>query len=436
VQRSAPQGPDTRSVILGIVEETLGGRDLQNALNQALSRSDLSESSKGLCTAVCYGYLRLKLRIDFILSRNIKGKTKKLPKKLLQALGVAAYEILYLDGIPEYATVHWYVEFTKLRVNRGLAGLTNAVLRQVIRSRDEIEKEAYYRFGTSSRVTFLSRYYACPQWIVDLWLEAYGEAACLEYLRQSVEEPYLGLRVNRSLPEHETLLETLRSEPGCVAEGPSGAAFEHVPAVPLEPLERKGLLSRQSFAVQSMLFALSHEDWPHPIWDACAGRGGKTCFLLEQGLPDVWASDLSRRKLLGLRQEADRLHLQQPLVFTTDAGQEPPLRQPPGSVLLDAPCSGLGVLSRRPDIKWKRHPGDVTRLAQVQAAMLERAYEVLRPGGYIIYVTCTLHPEENERQVERLSSRHPGRMSVLDLRQTDWESGSRELFFAAKLLKT
>jgi 16S rRNA (cytosine967-C5)-methyltransferase len=284
-------------------------------------------------------------------------------------------------------------------------------------------------------VTFLSRFYSCPQWIVDRWLRDYGETACLEYLRRSLQEPFLGLRVNRSLPEHETLLETLRTDPGCVASCPSGAAFEPGPAVPLEALERKGLLSRQSFAVQSMLFALGHADWPQPVWDACAGRGGKACFLMEQGLAGVWASDANRGKLLGLRQEADRLHLQQPLVFAADAANALPLRRSPGTILLDVPCSGLGVLSRRPDIKWKRHPGDVDRLIQVQAAMLEQAYEALQPGGCIVYMTCTLHSEENERRVEEFSSRHAGGVSVLDMRQTERESGSREFFFAAKFLK-
>jgi 16S rRNA (cytosine967-C5)-methyltransferase len=153
-----------------------------------------------------------------------------------------------------------------------------------------------------------------------------------------------------------------------------------------------------------ILSRLGMADWPEPVFDACAGRGGKTLALAEAG-KRVFAGDMHAGRLSGLGKEAARLGLPAIAAFRASATRMP-LSRPPGTILLDAPCSGLGVLSRRPDAKWRRQPEDLAGLIRLQRAMLEAAYAALGPGGRLVYVTCTINPAENEANVDRLGSRH------------------------------
>lgn len=129
-------------------------------------------------------------------------------------------------------------------------------------------------------------------------------------------------------------------------------------------------MSRQSLAAGDLLTRLESTAWPEPIWDCCSGRGGKATALMEQGHNRIFASDSNRRRVRGLREEITRLGLPLPYVFLADAAS-PPLKKAPQTILVDAPCSGLGVLSRRPDTKWKRTPQDISSLAVIQHRMLE-----------------------------------------------------------------
>ncbi len=166
----------------------------------------------------------------------------------------------------------------------------------------------------------------------------------------------------------------------------------------------EGRLSRQSAAAQLVLARLGLDGWPEPVVDACAGRGGKTLALAEAG-KKVFAGDMLAAKLSGLAREACRLGLPPIAAFRASATRMP-LGRAPGTILLDAPCSGLGVLSRRPDAKWRRRPEDLAGLVRLQRAMLEAAYANLAPGGRLVYVTCTTNPAENEQAVDRLGNRH------------------------------
>jgi 16S rRNA (cytosine967-C5)-methyltransferase len=158
--------------------------------------------------------------------------------------------------------------------------------------------------------------------------------------------------------------------------------------------------------VGDILFRLSHGDWPEPIWDACAGRGGKTSALLELGHSRIFSSDVNRRRLKGLVSEAHRLSLPTPLAFLADASASPLSKGKgcPGTILIDAPCSGLGVLSRRPDAKWKRSPVDIDNLAAIQSRILKACTDILPVGGRLAYLTCTMTRAENDGQAEILKS--------------------------------
>ena len=197
---------------------------------------------------------------------------------------------------------------------------------------------------------------------------------------------------------------------------PAGTAFEEEPTPPL---------FRQSFAARQAVEALHAESWPQPVWDACCGRGGKTRLLLEKGL-SVFASDPHLGRLSALRQELPGVE-----AFEANAATAIPPRKP-GTILLDLPCSGLGVLSRRPDTKWKRRPADLADLTRLQAEILENALEQVMPGGLIAVITCTLNPDENQGLLRRFIKDHPG-VTI----QTEWTTPSdsplNEFFYAACL---
>lgn len=404
---------------------------------------------RGLATELLYGYLRLAGRLDFLLNHFLKDPAG-LPESVRRILGLAAYELLFLERVPAYASVGWAVEAVRQAAGPGLAKMANAVLRNVDRLGADAHAEAFYRQEIRGRrvdeTEFLSRFYACPRWIVELWQRAHGPQGCLTLLRAQVAAPALGLRCNRVKAEALELRDYLAGLPGCIVKREATVAFAAAqpPDINLPGVLARGLLSRQSAAAQLALLGLEPDRWPTPVWDACAGRGGKTLALLERGCGPLWASDVNLPRLRQIRQEARRLGLPLPPVFLASAERPPFSRRlgdpGPATVLLDAPCSGLGVLSRRPDTKWKRRPEDLSVFAGLQRDMLQRAARDLPSGGMLAYVTCTVNPAENEAQVEQLARASGLRVRTMLPVEPQGPQGDRglrlgEFFFAASLVR-
>jgi 16S rRNA (cytosine967-C5)-methyltransferase len=421
--------PAARQAAIEVLRLTLEkGIDLQEALDTVLANGGLSEVDKGLATELSYGSLRLKGRIEAILSNHLRpGKTQP---AVLRILSLAAYEILFLERIPAYASVNWAVDAVRRSAGQGPSRMANAVLRKVAATGREANGRAFFEKSAATPEDVLASHLSAPPWLVALWTRAYGATTAAVLLEACLAPPPLGLRINGLRPGAAELLDSLRSSPGFVAGAGLGVALSSPPDG-LSGMLHSGLASRQSLAAQEAIVAIEPDTWPVPVWDACAGRGGKSFLLAEQKFP-VWASDVSTRRLKGLCSERVRLGVDLP-AFAASA-TEPPLKRPPGTVLLDAPCSGLGVLSRRPDIKWKRTPKDIYGLVELQSRMLLAAHDLLGPGGVIAYVTCTLNPDENERQVQRLIGSRPGTTLEREFR-TDPSSPLREFFYAALLRK-
>jgi 16S rRNA (cytosine967-C5)-methyltransferase len=422
--------PPSRAAALAVLTRTLdGGQDLQAALNEELTARKLTRRDSGLATELAYGYLRQAVRIDFILNRFLK-RPEGLKPKVRRTLGVAAYELLFLDRVPGYASVDWAVTQTRHLAGGGQAKAANAVLRRVAELGGEAEDPDFYRGRMTSETRFLSHFCSCPEWIVDLWLKAYGGEKTRSLLAAQIQAPPVGLRFNRTGPKAEALyLELAASRQTVVLE--TGLALP--PGGPdLGEAMAEGMVSRQSAAAQQAMLELGCDDWPEPIWDACAGRGGKAFLLAELG-KDVYASDPHTGRLAGLKEDGNRLGLTVP-AFAARAEQTPPLGRSPGTMLLDVPCSGLGVLSRRPDLKYKRRPENLPGLIELQTKMLANAVRTVRPGGLAVYLTCTINPDENERKIETLLSEKP-ELSLETLWSTPADSQLNEFFFGAALRK-
>lgn len=424
-------GNDPRAAALLVVSEVLTSDvDSQAALDRRLKTSGLTPSDKGLCTELSYGLLRRHLRLEWFLRQKL-DKPDKLPAEVLLMLELAAYELAH-TRIPAHASLNWTVNLVRNRFGRGLAGVANGVLRGFQRGLEqEYENPAFYleRLGLAASgehdsPLFLAAFYGMPEWIVRLWLEAYGPEKTRIILASAQEPAPLGLRVNMLRPEARAVrneLSQARSDQGemfwlepDLAVLPGGGA-----ALPLRRWTQQGLVSRQSAAAYQALWALRPRGWRGPVWDACAGRGGKSLALLEQGIAVALLSDASAARLSGFGQEFERLF--GPAGERIENAPQLPQSRPGsaetvlaalggekfGTVLLDVPCSGLGTLAHRPEIRWRRTPADLSKLCASQAEILEAAAAALQPGGRLVYLTCTLNPAENREQVDLFLEKHP-----------------------------
>ena len=360
-------------VLPGATPDRAHGQDVQAALDVALAAPGLDPRDRGLATELVYGYLRLCGRIDFILSRFLKNPAA-VPLQVRRILGLSTYEILYCSKVPVYASVDWAVSAVRRLSGKGLSGMANAVLRRIAGGAGQFDDPGFYCPDRCSEETHLSRYYSCPEWIVGLWLRNYGPSDTRLFLEGQVEAAPLGLRINRSRPGARALFDALAGLPGLrLAEFPTLAApvgTDLAPAgVQLGEALAQGLLSRQSAAAQQALYRLGMVDWPEPVFDACAGRGGKTLLLAEAG-KRVFAGDMHATKLSGLARETQRLGLPRIPAFRASATRMA-LKTRPGTILLDAPCSRprralpaarrqMAARSRgyrRPDAPAGRHAG-------------------------------------------------------------------------------
>jgi 16S rRNA (cytosine967-C5)-methyltransferase len=430
--------PPARSASLTILRNVLQrGAGIQAALDDYLRSVALDSRDATLATELTYGYLRHKGRIGHIL-RTFLPRPGKLPPSCLLAIGVATYERLFLDRVPEYATRSWLTTFIHKSWGSGLARLSTAYMTTLDGHLPDLLTLDFYRQDGCALDELWSRYYSLPSWIISLWLSAYGEERTQQLAMAQMLPASLGLRINPLHPEVNELVHRLAMTPDLHRSGQWGIACEHGRARTLFPdlnkLLAQGRLSRQSLASQLVLDAQQMDNVPGPFWDVCAGRGAKTCYLLERTNEAVRASDVNWRRLLGLQAEIRRLGLRNIPIARARSDSVLPWGEQAGFILIDAPCSGLGVLARRPDIKWKRTPADLPALLALQHRMLQVGASSLRQSGRVLYITCTMNPAENEAQIDRLLREQSG-LRRLEHCQESYGLHLREFFWVALLEK-
>lgn len=444
--------PPARRAAFAALERTLDrpgapGLPIQSALDRALRAAHLGPLDAALATSLAYGVLRYEERLQGILYKFLKQPERLAPAHR-DILLLAVFELVFLENIPAYASLNWAVEVSKTAFGPALGGLTNAVLRKVADLGGTALEHAFFAGEGSDPQKLASTWYCQPDWVLKHFMANYSEVEAKAYLEAFIAEPVIGVRVNRRQPGWEALAKELAAALGLVAIAEPALAFSASakPAI-LEELIREGRASRQSFVAQEALFALLNDAAAAApdflpalheggVWDACAGHGGKTCALLEAGIPVRLASDTHAGRLKGLGEELVRLGLTDvmPHITTADAAAPCPLPSCPPVILADVPCSGLGTLNRRPDIKHKRKAQDLLLLANLQGRILDNLYACLPEKGWLLYLTCTLNPVENEEQVASLLARHPG-AKLAATWKTPPESPAHEFFYGAVIAK-
>jgi 16S rRNA (cytosine967-C5)-methyltransferase len=398
---SGPRGTAVR--ILNRVERT--DSYLDKVLDVELRSGDLSDLDKGLLSEIVHGVLRWQNRLDWVLNGFSHGNFAKSEINIKNTLRVALYQILFLDRVPHSAAVNEGVEFIKRIRGEKPAGLVNAVLRNIIRNIDGIR----YPLEEEDPVQHLAVYYSHPHWMVRRWVARFGVEETKRFLIAANERPTLSLRINRLKIEPARFLGLLEAQ-GITYTGSTYLDhFVRVKAlagIGQMDLFRTGMFTIQdeSAALPCLLLAPGPGD---RVIDLCAAPGGKSTNLAEimKNEGEVLAIDRHEAKLALIKASADRLGLRN--ITLKEADSSTLETESADRVLLDAPCSGLGVLSKKPDIKWKRDVSDILKLTKIQAGLLENAARLVRPGGVLVYSTCTVEPDENGEIVTDFLSRHP-----------------------------
>lgn len=440
---------DPRAAALLGLTQVMQGTDSQAALDQVLKAAKMTPSDKALCTELFYGTLRYHLRLEWFLKRKL-SKPEGLPPEMLLLLEQSMYEQAH-TGIPAYASVDWAVGMVRGRFGQGLSKVANGVLRGFERAKkSEYFNPIFYAEALGvplpeSRDEALAIpavqavWYALPEWIVVLWNASYSKETARALMEAATQSPPQAIRVNsHRQADGQNLSDILHilAQEGSTKIDPSAWLLPNNVRLPVSIWIKNGLVSRQSPAAYAALFALEPEKWPGPVWDACAGRGGKTLALMESGIAVHTTSDPHKGRLNGLKEDYARLGLSEPPlpVLEPVTAQEADFRQKFATVLADAPCSGLGTLSHRPEIRWRRNQDDIERLASTQAGILEAAHEALlqEAGNRIVYMTCTMTQQENQLQVQAFLGRHPEYRLAREA-ETAANTGFGEFFYAAVL---
>lgn len=398
---AGPRG--TAVKILNRVERTDAYFD--KLLDAELRAKDLNDSDKALLAEIVHGVMRWHGRLDWILNGFFHGNFVKSETNVKNALRVALFQILFLDRIPHYAAVNEAVEFIKRIRGEKQANLVNAVLRNIIRNIEGIR----YPDPGEDLVQYLAVFYSHPTWIVKRWLARFGREETEKLLEANNHIPELTLRINKLKTDPLKFLSML-DEHRIPYEG--SAFFDYFIRVrSLAGLSQMDLFRLGYFSIQDESAALPcillAAQPGERIIDMCAAPGGKTAHIGEmmKNAGEIIAVDKYESKLHLVKSTCERLGIQNVTYMVADSSE---LDIPPADkVLVDAPCSGLGVLRKKPDIKWKREVEDIYRLTTLQLALLENAHRLLKPGGVLVYSTCTTEPEENAQIVQRFLARHP-----------------------------
>lgn len=376
-----------RYTALKILLNVLEGGSYSN-LELAGGLKDLNDKDRALATTLVYGVLQNKMRLDYIISAYSKIPIKKISPDILNILRMGIYQALFMDKIPDYALTNESIKLVKKCRKTSASGFVNAVLRGVIRGDKEIKYPA-------ERLEYLSVYYSCPRWICDMWDKMFP-GKLEDLLRSMNEKPPFSVRVNTLKMSVEEFIAKRGGEKSELQKDvvilPSGT-----------DVQRDELFINGCYYVQdeasAMVTELLDPEKGQTVLDLCAAPGGKTTHIAQKmdNQGKVFAFDIYEHKLEIIKDTAARLGVD---IIETRLGDaevfNEKFAESADCVLVDAPCSGLGILRRKPEIRYMKRKEDTAELAGVQSRILNVAAKYVKKGGRLVYSTCTISDVEND----------------------------------------
>lgn len=404
-----PESIAARQVALSVLQAVQGGAYTDVALHRAFAKTELSDQDRRFVTELVYGPVRQQRTLDALIDQLGSRPAEKQPPKLRLILRLGLYQLRYLQSMPSSAAVNTSVELAKANQLGRLAAVVNGLLRQYLRLTEAGEDPLPL---PEDPIKALGIRYSYPDWIVDLWVQQVGLAEAEQLCQWCNQPPFLDLRVNPLQTTGAALQEAFATagiETQPILGVPNGLRLtHHSGSVTQFPGYREGWWSVQDASAQLVGQLLD----PQPgelVLDICAAPGGKATQMAELmgDTGTVWACDLTSSRLKKVRENCQRLQLSSLHMHTGDSRHLSQFHGQADRVLVDAPCSGLGTLNRHADARWRQSPSTTGELTRLQQELLRAASRCVKPGGYLVYATCTLNPAENEEVVSDFLNSHP-----------------------------
>ncbi len=377
--------------ILNRVERT--DAYLEKLLDNEMKNSELSGQDKALLYEIVHGVIRWMGRLDWILNGFYKGQFSKAIPNLKNGLRVALYQILFLERVPDYAVVNEAVEFVKRLQGQKSADLTNAILRNIIRSKNAIR----YPDPEEDLVGYLCAYYSHPSWMVKRYLNRFGRESTEKLLAANNEKPYLTLKINAIKTNPEEFKGLLNSVNLKFEQGkylPEFFQLQNLTNITAWEYFAEGYFNIQDESAGLACRLLDAKPGMR-VLDLCAAPGGKSAYIAglmhDQG--EIVAVDRYEGRVRIVEKNLQRLKIKSVKTIVANALEFNDEKF--DRILADVPCSGTGTLTKKPDIKWKRDLLDLRSMNELQYDLLNKASSLVKPGGVLVYSTCSIEPEEN-----------------------------------------
>lgn len=384
------------------------------ALHHYLDRANLSSRDRALATRMTYGVIQNRLLCDWYLRQFSKIRLAKIAPRVRICLQLGIYQLTLTSRIPPHAAVDETVALVRAycHANERTIGFANGILRAVAAA---VQENRLPRLNCPDKESFYSLRYSHPEWLVRLLAAQYGLQETAAILQANNEIAPVSVRVNRLRCDRESVLKRLTEDGLSVSPHPNADSMLLVDNgdIVAHPLFQAGFVTIQDTASAVCVEVLD----PTPntfVLDCCAAPGGKTFYIAErmQNRGTLFSCDIYAHKLDKIRAGTERMGLSIVQPVLQDAALfRPEWQQKADTVLCDVPCSGIGIIRKKPEIRYKK-PDDLTKLPEIQYQILENCSGYVRPGGTLVYSTCTILERENQAVVRRFLQAHPEFMSV------------------------
>lgn len=398
---------NTRKIAVDVLDIVLSKGGYSNiVLNKMLNKSGLDERDKALATEIVYGTIKHKYTIDKLLSGFLQKGINSLDTVILNILRITLYQINYLDKIPEFAAVNEAVDMAKKYKSIGASKLVNGVLRNYLRNKTS------QQFSFEDHIHKLSYDYSFEPWMVKMLLDQYGREDAELILRGLNSTPNITVRVNSLKISYEEAYKRMLDNGYEIEEGkvcPEAIIINKGRSIEQNPLFKEGFATVQDES--AMLVAPTMDIQPDlKVIDMCSAPGGKATHISElmDNTGRVYAFDIHKDKLQLIRQNYTRLGITNIECDVMDAAvYNERLADFADRVLIDVPCSGLGIIRKKPEIKWSKDVTQVNDLIKIQREIMKNAAQYVKKDGILLYSTCTINKNENEENVKWFLDKFP-----------------------------